>query len=128
MTSPALFLSSIPVLLVGAGLALGLRTNRARAAAAVGTQAIAALLVLVSLWPVLAGGATIEVTWPWPAPIEQIAFRVDALGAFFLAWSLPMTLLGTLYAFGYLRLVLQRRHDTVGRTSRCSTWSRSRSS
>jgi len=103
MTSPALFLSSIPVLLVGAGLALGLRTNRARAAAAIGTQAVAAILVLVSLWPVLAGGATLEVTWPWPAPIEQIAFRVDALGAFFLAWSLPMTLLGTLYAFGYLR-------------------------
>lgn len=102
-TGAALFLASIPVLLVGAGLALGLRTNRARAAAAIGTQAVAALLVLASVWPVLGGGASIEVTWPWPAPIEQIAFRVDALGAFFLAWSLPMTLLGTLYAYGYLR-------------------------
>ena len=103
MMSSALFLTSIPVLLVGAGFAIGLRTNPARAVAAIGTQAIATVLVLVSIWPVLAGGAAIEVTWPWPAPIEQIVFRLDALGAFFLAWSLPMTLLGTIYAVGYLR-------------------------
>ncbi|CAN7714382.1 hypothetical protein [Variovorax sp. LjRoot178] len=31
------------------------------------------------------------------------AVRLDALGAFFLAWSLPMTLLGSVYAVGYLR-------------------------
>ena len=29
--------------------------------------------------------------------------RLDALGAFFLVWSLPMTLLGSVYAVGYLR-------------------------
>ena len=103
MTSSALLLTSIPVLLVGAVLAIALRTNRSRAAAALITQGIATVLVLASIWPVLAGDASIEVTWPWPEPIEQIAFRVDALGAFFLAWSLPMTLLGTLYAHGYLR-------------------------
>ena len=103
MDGSALFLMSIPVLLVGAGLAAGLRDNRARGVAALVTQAIATLLVLISIWPILAGGSSIEVTWPWPAPIERIAFRLDALGAFFLAWSLPMTLLGTLYALGYLR-------------------------
>ncbi len=103
MTSSALLLTSIPVLLVGAALAVGLRANRARAIASLVTQAIATLLVVASIVPVLAGDAPIEVTWPWPAPIDQIAFRVDALGAFFLAWSLPMTFLGTLYAVGYLR-------------------------
>jgi len=103
MTGSALLLSSIPVLLIGAALAVGLRANQARATAALVTQAIASLLVLVSIVPILAGDASIEVTWPWPAPIDQIAFRVDALGAFFLAWSLPMTFLGTLYAVGYLR-------------------------
>src|SRR4051812_5969296 len=102
MVGSALFLTSIPVLLIGAGFAAGLRANRARGIAALVTQAIATLLVLAGIWPVLAGYATIEVIWPWPAPIDRIAFRLDALGAFFLAWSLPLTLLGTLYAVGYL--------------------------
>jgi hydrogenase-4 component B len=103
MTESALLLGSIPVLLLGAGLAIGLRSNQARATAAIVTQLVASILVLASIWPVLSGGPPIEVSWPWPAPIEEIAFRVDALGAFFLAWSLPMTLLGTIYAVGYLR-------------------------
>jgi hydrogenase-4 component B len=103
MDGSALFLTSIPVLLTGAGLAAGLRSNQARGVAALVTQAIATLVVLICIWPVLAGGPAIEVTWPWPAPIDRIAFRLDALGAFFLAWSMPMTLLGTLYALGYLR-------------------------
>jgi len=103
MVGSALFLASIPVLLIGAGLAAGLRTNQARGVAALATQGLATVLVLVSIWPILAGDAAIEVTWPWPAPIDRIAFRLDALGAFFLAWSLPMTFLGTLYATGYLR-------------------------
>jgi hydrogenase-4 component B len=103
MTSSDLLLTSIPVLLLGAGLAIGLRTNRDRALAAILTQGIATVLVLIAIVPVLMGEGSIEVIWPWPAPIEQIAFRVDSLGAFFLAWSLPMTLLGTIYAVGYLR-------------------------
>lgn len=107
MDGSALFLVSIPVLLIGAGFAAGLQTNHARGIAALVTQAIATFLVLASIWPVLAGHATIEVIWPWPAPIDRIAFRLDALGAFFLAWSLPLTLLGTLYAVGYLRPYFQ---------------------
>jgi len=98
-----LFLLSLPVLLVGAGLTLALRSNRARALAALASQAVATLLVLMSLLPTLRGQAALEVVWPWPSPIHSIAFRVDALGAFFLAWSLPMTCLGTLYAVGYLQ-------------------------
>lgn len=107
MVSSALFLTSVPVLLVGVGLAAGLRSNRARGLAALATQAVATVLVLVSIAPILSGDQAIEVIWPWPAPIDRIAFRLDALGAFFLSWSLPMTLLGTLYAVGYLRPYFQ---------------------
>lgn len=99
----ALFLLSVPVLLLGVGLTLALRSNLARALAALASQATATVLVLVSLLPTLRGDVALEVVWPWPSPIHSIAFRVDALGAFFLAWSLPMTFLGTLYAVGYLR-------------------------
>jgi len=103
-----LFLLSVPVLLVGVALALALRSNLARALAALASQAAATALVLFSLLPTLRGGSVLEVVWPWPTPINSIAFRVDALGAFFLAWSLPMTLLGTAYAVGYLRPYFQR--------------------
>lgn len=99
----ALFLLSVPVLLLGVGLSLALRSNLARALAALASQATATVLVLASLLPTLRGDEALEVVWPWPSPIHSIAFRVDALGAFFLAWSLPMTFLGTLYAVGYLR-------------------------
>lgn len=95
------------MLLIGAGFAAGVQTNHARGLAALITQAIATILVLASIWPILAGHATIVVIWPWPAPIDRIAFRLDAVGAFFLAWSLPLTLLGTLYAVGYLRPYFQ---------------------
>ena len=99
----AVFLLSVPVLIAGAVLSLALRTNQARAIAAIGSQLVAMLLVLVSVAPTLAGGAPLVVEWAWAAPIDQVAFRVDALGAFFLAWSLPMTLVGTIYAVGYLQ-------------------------
>jgi hydrogenase-4 component B len=103
-----LFLLSVPALLLGAALALALRSNAARGAAALVSQAAATGMVLVSLLPTLCGRSALQIVWPWPTPINSIAFRVDALGAFFLAWSLPMTTLGTLYAYGYLRPYFQR--------------------
>ena len=98
-----LLLLSLPILLVGAALALGLRSNRASGAVAIGSQLCAAGLVLVDVLPLLGGKGALALDLPWPAPIGMIAFRVDALAAFFLAWSLPMTLLGTVYAIGYLQ-------------------------
>jgi hydrogenase-4 component B len=103
LPSSTFLLASIPTLLAGAALAIALPTNRARFVASIASQAVATLLVIVGIAPVLAHGGAIEVMFSWPAPIEQIAFRVDALGTFFLVWSLPMTLLGTIYAYGYLR-------------------------
>jgi hydrogenase-4 component B len=96
-------LLALPVLVIGAAVTLGLRSNRASAGVAVVSQALASALVLVGIAPLLRGAPPLEAAWEWPRPLERIAFRVDALGAFFLAWSLPMTLLGTIYAIGYLR-------------------------
>jgi hydrogenase-4 component B len=101
MSAPLLL--SLPVLLVGAALALGLRSNRAGALVSIASQGIASALVLVSVIPVLRGARPLEATWQWSAPIDSVAIHVDGVSAFFLAWSLPMTLLGTLYAVAYLR-------------------------
>lgn len=99
--SASLF-SSLPLLILGAVLSLLLRSSAASAGVAIASQLAATVLVLSGVWPILAGGAPIELSWSWPRPIETIAIRIDGLGAFFLAWSLPMTLLGTIYAVGYL--------------------------
>src|SRR6266542_1659114 len=90
-------------LVVGAVLALALRSNAARAWAAIISQAIATGLVLPMVLPVIARRATLHAAWSWSFPVEVISVQVDPLSAFFLAWSLPMTLLGTVYAVGYLR-------------------------
>ncbi len=103
MTSEHALLATVPILVIGAVLAAAVRTLRAQAVIALATQGIAAVVVLVAIVPVLAGGAPLTVVWPWPAPIGAIVFRVDALGGFFLAWSLPLTWLGTVYAIGYLQ-------------------------
>jgi hydrogenase-4 component B len=91
------------VLILGAVLALVLRTNTTRALAAIGTQLVATGVVIAAVVPLLRGGGELRGAAAWSFPVESIAFRVDALSAFFLAWSLPMTLLGTIYAVGYLR-------------------------
>jgi hydrogenase-4 component B len=68
----------------------------------VGSQVVASLLTLLAVIPSLRGGEVPTLIVPWPAPIGDIVFKLDALGAFFLSWSLPLTAAGTLYAMGYL--------------------------
>lgn len=102
------FASVVLVLLLGAVLSLGLRSNGSKAAAAVLSQLLATIVTEWNVIPILLGGARWERTWRWPAPIGDIPFRLDALGAFFLSWSLPMTLLGTIYAIAYLRGDVER--------------------
>jgi hydrogenase-4 component B len=102
-------LLSLPVLLVGA--ALSLRWSHTAARIAIATQLLASLFVLAGVAGSLSVGTRLELICSWPPPIGQIAFRLDALGAFFLAWSLPMTALGSVYAVGYLQPYLSRgRH------------------
>lgn len=90
-------------LLAGALGALLLRGNRARIGVSLLAQSVASVATLVAVVPVLATGNTLTTVIEWSYPLQSVAFRVDALSAFFLAWSLPMTLLGSIYAATYLR-------------------------
>jgi hydrogenase-4 component B len=108
-----LILAGAVVLLVGAALALSLRGNEYRGWAAIASQAVASVLVLCGAIPVLLRGGDFRTTQPWSYPVDAIAVHLDPLGAFFLAWSLPMTLLGTVYALGYLRPYFKTRNAGV---------------
>lgn len=94
---------AVLALVFGAGLCLLNVDNRVRAALGLCSQAIAMALVWSVAIPVLMGGPEVAGGISWAYPIGAIHFRLDALGAFFLCWSLPMTLLGSVYAVGYLR-------------------------
>ena len=95
-------IAAVVVLVVGAGLCLLRTGNRTRIALGLASQTIACLLVWSVAIPLLGGAPDVAGGMAWAYPIGAIHFRLDALGAFFLAWSLPMTLLGSVYAVGYL--------------------------
>jgi hydrogenase-4 component B len=94
---------AVLVLLTGAAGCLLPVRNPTRAAIGVLSQVIATALVWATVIPVLLGSAPVVGELAWAHPVGTLRVRLDALGAFFLAWSLPMTLLGSLYAVGYLR-------------------------
>lgn len=91
------------LLLLGALACLLPIRNAQRALVGVATQFLATALVLHSALPVALGSAPLEGELAWAYPVGTLKIRLDALGAFFLCWSLPMTLLGSIYAVGYLR-------------------------
>jgi hydrogenase-4 component B len=91
------------LLLLGAALCLIPARNGFRAAVGLLSQAGATALVLSAAVPIVAGGPALVGELAWAYPVGTLRMRLDALGAFFLAWSLPMTLLGSVYAVGYLR-------------------------
>jgi hydrogenase-4 component B len=95
--------AAILVLLAGALACLLPMANRWRAAAGLVSQALAMILVGVIAIPVIAGCPPVFGDIHWAYPVGRLSLRLDALGAFFLVWSLPMTLLGSIYAVGYLR-------------------------
>lgn len=104
-------IAAVVILLLGAAACLLPLGNRMRAGIGVASQALATAFVLGTVTPVLFGGAPISGELAWAHPVGTLRVRLDALGAFFLAWSLPMTLLGSLYAVGYLRPYFDsRRH------------------
>jgi hydrogenase-4 component B len=94
---------AVLVLMLGAVLCLLPMRNGTRAAVGLVSQAVAMFLAWSVVLPVLFGSPAISGTIPWAHPIGELHFRLDALGAFFLSWSLPMTLLGSVYAVGYLK-------------------------
>ena len=109
-----LLLATQWVLLLSAAVCLLPLRNAHRAAIGIGSQAAAAVLVWIAVVPILAGGAPLAGELPWAHPVGTLRIRLDGLGAFFLAWSVPMTLLGSIYAAGYLRPhFATRRHVGV---------------
>lgn len=96
-----LFLGTIS-LVAGTVLTIILPRNRLRVGVNLLSQAVACVLILAKTIPILCGGATLTGVIQWSYPIGQIDLRVDALVAYFLSFSLPMTFLGSVYAVGYL--------------------------
>ena len=96
-------ISAVLVLLLGAGLCLLPLRNATRAGIGVASQVLATGIVWATVSPVLFGGPPLVGELAWAYPVGTLRVRLDALGAFFLAWSLPMTLAGSVYAVGYLR-------------------------
>jgi hydrogenase-4 component B len=106
MSSESLLLLVVAsaILIAGGGIAIACKRRHALAgAAAVVSQVVASAFVLAACIPILAGAPAVSASAPWSFPIDVVTVKLDALGAFFLAWSLPMTALGTVYAVGYLR-------------------------
>jgi hydrogenase-4 component B len=89
-------------LVAGAVLTVALPNNRVRVGVNLLSQAVACCLILPQTIPILFGGTPLTGVLEWSYPIERIDLRVDALTAFFLTFSLPMTFLGSVYAVGYL--------------------------
>jgi hydrogenase-4 component B len=103
--------AAVLVLLLGAAACLLPVRNGTRAAIGVLSQVIATAVIWAAAVPVLLGAAPVVGELAWAYPVGTLRVRLDALGAFFLAWSLPMTLLGSVYAVGYLRPYIDsKRH------------------
>ncbi|MNK46765.1 Hydrogenase-4 component B [compost metagenome] len=90
-------------LLVGAAACLLPLRKTTQAGIGLVSQALATGAVWYVAVPILAGSAPVVGDLAWAYPVGTLRVRLDALGAFFLIWSLPMTLLGGLYAVGYLK-------------------------
>ena len=107
-------IAAVSILLLGAAACLLPLSNRVRAGIGILSQLVATVLVWAMVAPVLVGGEVLVGELAWAYPVGTLRVRLDALGAFFLAWSLPMTLLGGVYALGYLRPYFDtRRHVGV---------------
>lgn len=98
-----LMLLGVLSLILSAILALALPNNGWRIGANLLCQLVACTAILSCSIPIVLGGEELTGQLAWSEPVGIIDLRVDALGAFFLAFSLPMTLLGSIYAIGYLQ-------------------------
>ncbi|MDP3136624.1 MAG: proton-conducting membrane transporter, partial [Burkholderiaceae bacterium] len=102
---------AVLILLVGAGACLIPMRSAAQAGVSLLSQSLAMGVLGLPIFTVLSGGAPVVSDMAWAYPMGVLRTRLDPLGAFFLAWSLPMTLLGSVYAVGYMRAHFDsRRH------------------
>lgn len=102
------------VLGLGAILSIVLPGNKLRVAISLVAQFAACICVLISTVPILLGAPSLISSLPWSYPVERIDFEINAIGAYFLTFSLPMTLLGSVFAVGYMQRDIQgNRHVGV---------------
>jgi hydrogenase-4 component B len=101
--SISLIAMAAALLVAGAALTLITPPKRLQIAITLASQALATMFVLWAVVPLLLGGAPIHDVIAWAPPFEHITVHIDALSAMFLTFSMPMTLIGTIYATGYLR-------------------------
>lgn len=102
-------LTGIVLLLSGAVLSLAVPGNRRRAWMSILTQALASAFVLAAVIPVLFGAPPLQGELFWSYPVERVGLRIDALSAFFLTFSMPLTALGSVYALGYLQPYFEKK-------------------
>ncbi len=89
-------------LIAGCIAALALPNNRLRIGVNLVSQFAACVFILSCTVPVLLGAAPLASSVGWSYPVDRIDLLLDPLAALFLTFSLPMTLLGSIYAVGYL--------------------------
>ncbi len=89
-------------LLIGAALSVLIPRNRVQVWVNLASQLIACVLVVSVTAPILMGGESFVRVLPWSYPVESIRIEINAISAFFLTFSMPMTFLGSLFAVGYL--------------------------
>ena len=109
-----LIVTSIFVLLAGVVLCVFVPGNQRRAWISVTSQLIASIMIVTQALPILLGGPEFHSQFQWSFPVDRVGVGIDALSAFFLVFSLPMTLLGTIYAIGYLRPYFEKRARSTG--------------
>ena len=101
-------------LALGAILSVIVPNNKLRIGQNLTAQLIACVCVLSATIPVLFGAEAVTGVLPWSYPVERVNFEINAIGAFFLTFSLPMTFLGSVYAVGYLGASINsKRHVGV---------------
>jgi len=90
-------------LVVGTVLSLVLPGNRLRVAVNLLSQAVACYCILYEAIPTVLGGDSVTGVLVWSYPVGEIDLALMPIGAFFLMFAVPMTLLGSIYAVGYLQ-------------------------
>jgi len=79
----------------------------------IGSLVLGSLLVLIPVFQVLSGGASLYMQRPWPMPfVVSFTVGLDALSAFFLLPILIISCLCAVYGYGYMKHYWARK--TIG--------------
>lgn len=109
------FLAGLGVVLSGGVLAWMFRRS-GRVSALVGAVSVVAGSVpaLAAALGVLVSGAPRKLSAAWSLPMASFAVEIDSLSAFFLCAILGLSILSSLYGWGYLRPSGHARQDSGG--------------